>query len=319
VRAWVTGARGFVARHLIPALRADGHRVTGLDLRPEAPPWLEPERYAALDLGDSTGVERAARAMAPDAVVHLAGQSSAAASFREPEATFRQNLGSALGLLEGLRRAGARPRVLLVGTSEVYGPQPSPEPVGEDAPLNVVSPYGASKLAAETVGRTYARDFGLPVALIRPFSHTGPGQDARFALSSFARQIAEAERAGRPGSMKVGNLEVVRDYLDVRDVTTAYRVLLERAEAGAVYNIASGEGHRMRDLLDSLLARARVPMTVETDPERLRAQDLNFMVGGAVRLGRLGWSRRHPVGEALEGLLEWWRTELSSQAGQSGW
>jgi GDP-4-dehydro-6-deoxy-D-mannose reductase len=310
VRVWVTGAHGFVARHLIPALQADGHQVTGLDLRPVAPAWLEPSRHVALDLGDAAGVEGAARAHPPDAVVHLAGQSSAAASFREPEATFRHNVGSALGLLEGLRRAGLRPRVLLVSTSEVYGPQASPEPVGESAPLRVVSPYGASKLAAETVGATYRRDFGMPVTVVRPFSHTGPGQDPRFALSSFARQIAEAERAGQPGRMRVGNLEVVRDYLDVRDVVDAYRVLLTRAEDGVGYNIASGAGQRMRGLLDHLLRAARVPMTVVTDPERLRAQDLDFMVGGAARLQRLGWSPRHTVVEALEGLLEWWRTEL---------
>jgi GDP-4-dehydro-6-deoxy-D-mannose reductase len=310
VRAWVTGASGFVARHLIPALQADGHEVVGLELRPEAPAWLSPERHVALDLGDTAGVERAARAHPPEAVVHLAGQSSAAASFGDPEATFRHNVGSALGLLEGLRRAELRPRVLLVSTSEVYGPQASPEPVGEDAPLRVVSPYGASKLAAEAVGHSYARDFGIPVVVVRPFSHTGPGQDARFALSSFARQIVEAERAGGPGRMSVGNLEVVRDYSDVRDVVDAYRVLLARGGAGATYNIASGGGRPMRELLEHLLGLSRVPMTVTTDPGRMRAQDLNFMVGGAEPLRQLGWRPRHTVAEALQGLLEWWRAEL---------
>ncbi|HVP39958.1 MAG TPA: NAD-dependent epimerase/dehydratase family protein [Candidatus Saccharimonadales bacterium] len=308
--AWVTGASGFVARHLIPALQADGLDVRGLGLEADVPPWLAPARYATLDLGETAAVEREARAQPPEAVVHLAGQSSAAASFGEPELTFRQNLGSALGLLEGLRRAGARPRLLLVSTSEVYGPQASAAPVAEDAPLNVVSPYGASKLAAETAGQAYARAYGLAVTVVRPFSHTGPGQDARFALSSFARQIALAERGAGPPRLLVGNLDVVRDYLDVRDVVDAYRLLLARAEAGTVYNIASGSGHRMRDLLGRLLALARVPLAVEADPARMRPQDLNFMVGAADRLRRLGWSPRHPVDEALAGLLEWWRARI---------
>ncbi|MBI5837959.1 MAG: GDP-mannose 4,6-dehydratase [Candidatus Eisenbacteria bacterium] len=307
MRTWVTGASGFVARHLIPALRADGHDVVGFGLEPAGPGWLDPSRYVSLDLGDTARVTAAARAHPPGAVLHLAGQSSAAASFRDPEGTFRNNLGSALGLLEGLRQAGARPRTLLVSSSEVYGPQASDRPVSEDSPPAVVSPYGASKLAAEAVGEAYRTAFGIPVVTVRPFSHTGPGQDDRFALSSFARQIAAAEREGRPGTLQVGNLDVVRDYLDVRDVVEAYRVLLERPEPGSTVNIASGTGRRMRDLLDHMVAHARVPLVVHTDPSRLRAQDLNFMVGDAGRLARLGWAPRHDVTEALDGLLEWWR------------
>ena len=262
-------------------------------------------------MSDSAGIEAAARSARPDAVVHLAGQSSAAASFREPEEIFRQNLGGALGLLEGLRRAGAAPRTLQVSSSEVYGPQTSAAPVKEDAPLRIASPYGASKLAAETVGETYARLFGMPVIRVRPFSHTGPGQDARFALSSFALQIAEAERRGGAGTLEVGNLEVVRDYLDVRDVVAAYRTLLEQAAPGEVYNIASGEGSKMSDLLAHLMSRARVPLTARTDPSRLRAGDLNFMVGDAGRLRALGWSPRHGVRDALDALLAWRREEAS--------
>ncbi len=308
MRLWVTGAPGFVGRHLVPALEADGHDVVGLGLEPDPPAWLAAGRYRTLDVGQAAAIEAEARRAAPDAVVHLAGQASAGLSFRDPEKTFQQNLGAALGLLEGLRRAGMAPRVLLVSTSEVYGPQRSPEPVREDAPLRLVSPYGASKLAAETVGEMYGAVYGLPVVRVRPFSHTGAGQDARFALSSFALQIAQAERTGRPGVLEVGNLEVVRDYLDVADVVEAYRVLLARGEPGGVYNIASGRGWRMRDLLEHLIGRARVPLEVRTDPARLRAQDFDFMVGDASRLGALGWSPRHTVLDALDSLLDWRRS-----------
>jgi len=314
VRLWVTGASGFVARHLVPALRADGHELTGLGLLPSAPPWLPAARYRALDVSDSAAVARAAGEDRPEAAVHLAGQASAAQSFERVEETFAQNLGSALGLLEGLRRAGLSPRVLLVSTSEVYGPQQSAQPVTEGAPLNVVSPYGASKLAAEVVGETYGRVFGMPVVRVRPFSHTGPGQDERFALSSFALQIARAERAGGPGVLHVGNLEVVRDYLDVSDVVDAYRVLLARGEAGEVYNIASGRGHLMRDLLQHLISRSTVALEARTDASRLRAQDLNYMVGDASRLNALGWAPRRTVQEALDALLEWRRQGLRGEA-----
>ena len=310
MRLWVTGASGFVAGHLVPALRQDGHVVTGLGLLPGGPEWLPAGDYRALDVSLPAGVAQAAAADRPEGVIHLAGQASAAQSFTRVEETFAQNLGSALGLLEGLRRAGLSPRVLLVSTSEVYGPQASAEAVDEEAPLRVVSPYGSSKLAAEMVGEMYARVFSMPVVRVRPFSHTGPGQDERFALSSFALQIAEAESRGEPGTLKVGNLEVVRDYLHVGDVADAYRVLLAKGEPGGLYNIASGHGYRMRDLLDHMVSRARVALAVETDASRLRAQDLNFMVGGAARLTALGWAPRRTVTQALDELLDWRRAGL---------
>ena len=260
----------------------------------------------------SASVAEAAAIDRPEAVVHLAGQSSAGQSFRAVEETFQQNLGSALGLLEGLRRSAPAARAIMVSTSEVYGPQPSAAPASEDTPLKVASPYGASKLAAEVIAETYHREHGMDVVRVRPFSHTGPGQDSRFALSSFAEQIARMEYTGQPGALRVGNLEVVRDYMDVRDVVEAYRVILGRGQAGSVYNIASGRGHRMRDLLDHLVSRSRVALEVETDASRLRPQDLNFMVGDATRLGSLGWAPRHVVTDALDALLDWRRSELDS-------
>lgn len=312
MRLWVTGASGFVASHLIPALISDGHEITGLGLNEAGPPWLGPGRYRALDVSSSSAVAGAAAADRPDAVVHLAGQSSAGQSFQAVEETFQQNLGSALGLLEGLRRSAPAARALMVSTSEVYGPQPSAAPASEDTPLKVASPYGASKLAAEVIAETYHREHGMDVVRVRPFSHTGPRQDSRFALSSFAEQIARLERGGKPGKLMVGNLEVVRDYMDVRDVVDAYRVILARGERGSVYNIASGRGHRMRDLLDHLVGRSRVRLEVEPDASRLRPNDLNFMVGDASRLRALGWSAGHAITEALDLLLEWRRSELDS-------
>ena len=314
MRLWVTGAAGFVARHLVPYLESRGHEVRGLGLQTEPPSWLRPGAYRTLDLVSSQGVEAAARESQPEAVLHLAGQSSAAASFRSPELTFNQNLGSALGLLEGLRRAAVRPRVILVSTSEVYGPQATAAPVSEDAPLNLVSPYGASKLAAETIGESYGRLFGIPVVRVRPFSHTGLGQDDRFALSSFARQIAEQEMAGGPGTLKVGNLDAVRDYMDVADVARAYEVLMLRGEPGQVYNIASGTGHRIGDLLEKLLSFSRVPLRPETDPSRLRTQDFNYMVGDSARIRAIGWQPQSGVERALEALLEGWRTQCQRSA-----
>jgi GDP-4-dehydro-6-deoxy-D-mannose reductase len=307
VRVWVTGASGFVARHLVPALKGEGHEVMGVGLLAEPPAWLDPASYRAVDVSRAGDIEALAAEAPPEAVVHLAGQSSAAQSFRAVEETFQQNLGSALGLLEGFRAASQRPRVLMVSTSEVYGPQDSAAPIVETSQLHVVSPYGASKLAAEVIAETYGREYGLPILRIRPFSHTGYGQDTRFALSSFADQIvAHAGGKGR-GKLEVGNLEVVRDYLDVQDVVRAYQALLHHGAPGEVYNIASGRGFRMRDLLDRMIELAGGGFDVTVDPARMRAQDLNFLVGDGSRLRSLGWQPGPGMDAALEGLLQWRR------------
>jgi GDP-4-dehydro-6-deoxy-D-mannose reductase len=312
----VTGAGGFVGPHLVRALAARGHATWGSGLESAPPPALAGEgavgrwtRWDVADEGDD--------AIAPvlggggaDAVVHLAGQASAARSFEDPLGTMRVNLGGTLRLLEAARRAKFAGPIVVVGSSEAYGVIPAGRPCGEDTPLVPTSPYGVSKAAADHATRVYAAAYGLNARVARSFSHTGPGQAPAFALASWARQVASfearAERGERgPFRLRVGNLEPVRDYGDVRDVARAYALLVERGEAGAAYNVCTGQGRKLRDVVTALLGLARVGITVEEEAARLRPNDLPYLVGDPTRLQRAtGWLPEFTFEDTLSALLD---------------
>jgi len=296
VRVFVTGARGFVGGHLVPRLRAEGIEVTATD--------------RDLDVTDRAAVAAKLQQAQPDAIVHLAAQSSVAASAANPEETHRVNTGGARSVLEGALRCEPPPRVLLVGSADQYGSAaPGAPPFREDSPLAPASAYARSKAEAEQLGAAFA-ERGLEVVRIRAFGHCGPGQSDAFALSSFARQIAEIEADRRAPVLRVGNLDSVRDFLDVDDVVDAYVRLLDRGVAADVYNVASGVGWRLRDLLDLLLERSHRRAAIEPDPELVRPAD--HSVGDASRLrAATGWKPEVPIARMLERLLDDWRRKVS--------
>jgi len=306
-RCLVTGASGFVGRHVCAVLHARGAACTGVGLDPPAAP-LPGLEWRTADLLDPTGLAEAVQDARPDVVVHLAGQASAGQSFRAPEATFAVNATGTAHLLEAIRRHAPAARVLAIGSGEAYGPQPEGTRVAEDAPFRPVSPYALSKAVADHVAAAYAGVHGLDVVRTRSFSHTGRGQTPGFALPSFAQQIARIERGAAEPLLRVGNLEVVRDILDVRDVAEGYTRLLEAGERGAAYNVCSGSGVRLSDVVARLTALATVPVRVEVDPARLRAADVPYLVGDPDRMERAtGWTRRYALDDTLHDLLDGWR------------
>jgi GDP-4-dehydro-6-deoxy-D-mannose reductase len=320
----VTGAGGFVGPHLVRALAARGHAAWGSGLEAAPPPVLAGDaavagwtRWDVADDGDDAIAGLFARG-GVDAIVHLAGQASAARSFDDPVGTARVNFGGTLRLLEAARRATFPGPIVVAGSSEAYGRIPAGRPCDEDTPLAPLSPYGVSKAAADHATRVYAQSFGLRSVVTRAFSHTGPGQASAFALASWARQIAGFEAAAERGErgpfrLQVGNLEPVRDYGDVRDVARAYALLLDKGEPGTAYNVATGRGTKLRDLVGLLVAQARVPIDVEEDAARLRPNDLNYLVGDPTRLSAAtGWSPAIPLAETLSALLEDARAARSS-------
>jgi GDP-4-dehydro-6-deoxy-D-mannose reductase len=307
MRVLVTGVSGFVGRHLAPALAAAGHEVHGLGV--QAPPAdlpLASSRTA--DLTRIGELEAALAAVRPDAIVNLAGQASAAQSFGDPAETFRVNTAGALTLLEAGRRVVPRARFLLVGTGEVYGSQPAGTRVPESAPFAPLSPYALSKAAADLAGAAFAEAHGLDLVRTRSFAHAGPGQDDRFVLPSFAKQIAQLERGNDEPVLRVGNLDVVRDVSDVRDVVAAYVALLARGRRGAVYNVCRGEGVKLSDVAARLVAKARRPLRIEVDPVRVRPVDVPYLVGdpGALR-GVTGDVAVLPLETTLDAVLDDWR------------
>jgi GDP-4-dehydro-6-deoxy-D-mannose reductase len=312
----VTGAGGFVGPHLVRALAASGHAAWGSGLESTAPPVLTGDAAVARWTQWDAAAEND-DAIAPllasggaDAVVHLAGQSSAARSFDDPLGTAAVNFGGTLRLLEAARRASFAGPLVVVGSSEAYGHIPAGRPCDEGTPLAPVSPYGVSKAAADHATRVYAQAFGLRAVVARAFAHTGPGQSPAFALASWAHQVADFEAAAERGDkgpfrLRVGNLEPVRDYGDVRDVARAYVLLLEKGVPGTAYNVATGRGLKLRDIVALLVAKARVAVEVEEDPVRLRPNDLSYLVGDPTRLAAAtGWSPAIPFADTLSALLD---------------
>lgn len=317
MRSLVTGAGGFVGAYLVNELAAAGHEVIATDL-------VEPSGlpqgivYRRCDLLDSGAVMALVADIRPDYLFHLAAQSSAARSFEEPRSTLETNVFGTFNVLEGVRSLsyacpGAKTRsgkirVLSVGSSEEYGRRPrGAMPLGEGSPIEPVSPYAVSKAAQTMLALQYERSFEIDVIATRSFGHTGPGQSVRFVLPSFARQCAEIRAGKREPVVNVGNLDVVRDFLDVRDVARAYRMLAEEANEPGVYNVCSGKGLELRDALDSLIRACGVPARVVEDPLLVRPADIPILVGDNTRLrDSCGWKQEHSTEEMLQALYDYW-------------
>ena len=297
MQVFVTGVAGFVGRRLEARLRAEGARVIGTDLE--------------LDVADATRVSEAVAAARPDAIVHLAAISFVPEAARNPLAVYRVNFLGARSILEAACKLSPGVRVLLVGSGHIYGSAgPGAPPFDEGSPLRPDSPYGWSKAAGDLLGGVYA-DRGVDVVRVRPFNHTGAGRPAHFVESSFARQIAEIEAGQRPPKMAVGNLDSVRDFLDVDDVLDAYVRLLDPKLPAGPYNVASGKGTSIRDLLDALLAETSVRPEVSVDPDRWRPADTS--VGSAERLAKAaGWAPTTPLRQTLKQLLDGWRQAVGA-------
>lgn len=309
--AVITGATGFVGRHLVAELERDGGwRLVGLGRR--AGLVGERTRVLACDLRDADLVRRTVAHVAPDVIFHLASQSYVPQSIASPGETLTNNLMAQLNVLEAIRDAGLATGVVAVCSAEEYGfVRPDEVPVREEQPFRPGNPYAVSKIAQDMLAYQYALSYSMPIVRLRPFSHVGPGQSDRFVLSSFARQIAEAEAGRIEPVILTGNLDAVRDFLDVRDVVRAYRLVAADIAAGEVYNLAHGVGHRIGDLLDRLVAMARIQLTVRQDPARLRPSDVPVLVGDASRFReRYGWAPRIPIETTLRDILDDWRSRV---------
>ena len=302
MRALVTGAGGFVGRHLVRLLVDAGAEVFA-GVQEGTDPGGAPHgvRWVPMEMGSEASLRAAVETAGPHAVFHLAGQASVAGSFADPLGTWDVNATGTVRLLAALAPGT---RAVLAGSAEVYGAVPEAEqPIHEDRPLRPANPYAASKAAAEMACVGAALSRGVEVVVARSFNHTGPGQDARFALPSWARQIA-AIRAGRAGPvLRVGNLEARRDLLDVRDVVRAYLRLAETGEAGTAYNVCSGEARSMREVLDAMIALSGAEVRVEVDPERVRQVDVPLLRGDGARIRALGWAPAIALERTLADLL----------------
>lgn len=313
MRIFLTGIDGFVGRHLTRRLAEVGHAVEGLT-QTAGRPVEGAGSVAVADVRDAEAVRAAIARARPEALVHLAGQTSVAEGFRDPVETFRVNAMGTLNVLEACRETGVG-RALVVSSSEVYGESdPADGPVSESAPLAPVTPYGASKAAQDLIAAQYPRGFGLPVIRVRAFPHTGPGHDPRFVFPSVARRIARAEAGLGPAEIEIGWLGATRDVTDVRDVVRAYEALLENGRPGEAYNVCGGEGRTIGEALEPLLAAAERPVRLVRDDDRLRPAEVTWMVGNPDKIRReTGWRPEIPWEDTARDLLDDWRARTAEE------
>lgn len=313
MRVLVTGGGGFAGRHLLRALCQDGYEPLSATVL-ESPPTLPIPGYEdlgsvdwlSMDTTSPESIRRAVSSARPELVFHLAGQSSVGRSFDEPVSTWEVNATGTLRLLAALGEADPPPkRVLLVSSAEVYGVvDPAGQPITEEAELRPVSPYGLSKAAAELAALQMSRSTAIEVVIARSFNHIGPGQDERFVMPSIAIQLMGKAGAGSAdAAIQVGNLDVERDMLDVRDVARAYIRLMEAGANRTAYNVSSGTGRSLQSMVDQLVELSGTNARIEVDPERVRSVDIQTLVGDPGRLRALGWEPRFRLEETLGDLL----------------
>ena len=294
MRALVTGGRGFVGRWLAAHLGKEGDEVVATG--------------EEVDVTDPDAVRRSLDDIRPDAVYHLAGWASVGSSWADPAGAFRVNANGTVHVLDAARRLPTPPHVLVVSSAEVYGRvQPDQLPLGEDTPVSPVSPYAASKVAAEVAAHQAHLGYGLPVCVVRPFNHIGPGQSPGFVVSDLAKRIVAAERSGAT-FVEMGNPTPRRDLTDVRDVVRAYRLLVTEGEPGRIYNVCSGDDIQIGDLARRLLALSEVELELRTGSVELRPVDVPVLRGDATRLrAATGWTPEYSLDETLADVLAAWR------------
>jgi GDP-4-dehydro-6-deoxy-D-mannose reductase len=320
VRAFITGIGGFAGSHLAEALVQEKNRVEGTV--PPGEPTNNIDHLISqltlhpVDIRSSESLAEAIRKAKPDVVYHLAATSSVSEGERNPTETMEVNLTGTLHLLEAIRTEAPGARLVYVSSSEVYGKVlPEENPVGEDRPLAPVHAYGLSKLLAEQVVRFYQRLYGISAVILRPFNHIGPRQSDQFVCPSFVKQLVWIESGRAEPVIHVGNLDPVRDFTDVRDMVKAYRLAAEHCNPGSLYNVASGEGISIADLLNEILSLINACVEVREDPDRVRKTEIPLLTGDATSFRQAtGWQRRFQLRDSLKGMLAYWRQQATDLA-----
>lgn len=316
MKALITGISGFAGSHLAEYLLAQNIEVFGTvkwrSRLENIEHILDKIKLFECDIRDLSAIKFVLSETKPDYIFHLAAQSYVPFSWRAPSETLGTNIIGELNIFEGVRELKIDPLIHIAGSSEEYGlVYPEEVPIKETNPLRPLSPYAVSKVAQDLLGFQYYKSYGLKIVRTRAFNHTGPRRGEVFVSSNFARQIVEIEKKKRESVIYVGNLEAVRDFLDVRDVVRAYYLALKNGTPGEVYNIASGKGLKIKELLDKLIGLAGVNLKIVQDPARMRPSDVELLIGSFEKFNSAtGWKPEIPFDKTLKDLLDYWRARI---------
>lgn len=297
MKALVTGSDGFVAQHLIKALKEEGYEVFGFDIK------------KGNDLRDYETVRRAIDTIRPDKIFHLGALTYVPESFLDARRAIEINALGSLNILEAVRHLGLKTKIHLAGTSEEFGDnKDASEPITEISTPNPLSPYAIGKLAMDYLGQFYARAYNMNVVVTRAFNHSGPGRGEEFAESAFAKQIVEIEKGTRKELLH-GNLESVRNYTDVRDIVRGYMLAID-LEPG-LYVLCSENNVTMQELLDTLISKSTSKIKHSVNPALYRPADFSFKKPSCKKFTDLtGWKPEIGLDQMLEDILNDWREKL---------
>jgi GDP-4-dehydro-6-deoxy-D-mannose reductase len=311
VKYLITGANGFCGRHLVDVLSDDNNQVYGISRSiPEDLVLHHPEvTYEQCNLMDHTSVFNLLKKIKPDCIFHLAAESSVASSWKSPINILNNNVLSQINIFEALRELELSTRIIVACSSEEYGLiKESDLPVNEKCCFNPLSTYAVSKVSQDMLAYQYYKSYNMDIVRVRSFNLTGPGRPPTYALSSFAHQIAEIEKKKPNNIISVGNLDVKRDYTDVRDAVKGYYKIALNAKPGAVYNLCSGKAYNLKDLLNILISFSTTEINVDVDSSKYRPSDLPIMVGDNTKIkNEIGWEPEIDIHTTLTDLLDYWR------------
>lgn len=320
MRVLITGITGFAGSHLVEYLLAEHPEVEIFGTyrwrsRMDNIEHLDNKGFQLVetDLRDYTSVQQALAKVRPDAIFHLAAQSFVPASWSAPNETITTNLSGQTNLFEAVRALDLDPVIQIACSSEQYGlVHPDEVPIKETNPLRPLSPYAVSKMGQDFLGYQYFQSYGMKVIRTRGFNHTGPRRGQVFVTSNFCYQVASIEAGIQEPVIRVGNLDAIRDFTDVRDMVRAYWLGVTKGKPGEVYNIANGSGISIRDLLDKIIGLAQVEVRTEVDPARLRPSDVEILVGDSSKFrADTGWEPRIPFDQTVQDLLNYWRDRIA--------
>ncbi len=268
------------------------------------------------DIKDYSSVQEILGEVKPDMIFHLAAQSFVPTSWNAPSETIDTNIIGELNIFEAVRRLGINPLIHVAGSSEEYGAVRKEDiPIKETTLLNPLSPYAVSKVGQDLLGYQYSKSYGLKIVRTRAFNHTGPRRVEVFVASNFANHIARIEKGIQEPVIYVGNISAIRDFTDVRDIVKGYWLSLEKGEPGEVYNICSGKGYSIKEVIDILKSLSKKKFTVKKDPSRMRPSDVPILIGDNTKfVKRTGWKPEIPFEKTLKDILEYWRVNIKKEA-----
>ena len=305
-RYLITGVQGFVGRYLVEYLQARevDAKIAGIDIAKESDMKIE---YHSLDLSDKGQTAQIIQSFKPDYIVHLASISSVGQSWQDPAQCFKNNTNIMLNILEAVRQQNLKTRILSIGSSEEYGDYEVEQmPLSEDYKLEPQNPYAVAKLSQEMLGKVYTA-LGVDVVMTRSFNHIGPRQSNRFVVPSFIKQLV-AISEGKQTQMQVGNIDVSRDFTDVRDVVAAYYTILHKGKSGEVYNVCSGHAHKLSEIITTAENILGIKANIEVDRSRLRPNDTMLIFGNNQKIKEeLGWKPQYSFEQTIKDIITYWQ------------